>query len=655
MFKKFNKKNNSKKDNQNLEKINYEIKSRIQQLPEFKSPEFTNKWYKSPIQYFKEAKQKRHDRSSVLASIESFMQSKKQENLSQRRRFAPSNVIITPKEIEINGRYYRNFRLGDLPLDSSYHRLQSLVNLNIPFVLSLNVKKITKSNLLKTIASQMSQIESEKMQEGTRGKMRNSELDPLYDETRKYYEELQQTWQEGFSYSMSVRLDANKKDDLDIFSNHFVSESLNKGFTFYNEVNNQLKSLQYTLPIAEYDKTHQFDVSTDRLTGILPIFNRLYNDSEGIAMGISHSNSSLLLVDIFKSDNFNGAILGKTRKGKSYCAKNMVWQQSLRGIKQIIIDPQGEWVDMAKKLGGDVQTLLGANAKKVNPFYNYKLEEKNLELDIIYDIEADHILHLGGLFEILWGENYISNESKFRNTISKYFKFIGYKNHLERNTKSFLEFCFNTNDKQVKEDVLLIKSQLQELEEEAPLGRLLSGKNEPDKMLDWRNKLVVIDLSNIASDKSLLVNLYILLFQLKQVAFDPTYKKIIWVDEAHLLFKHKVSGQFLKEMSKTALKKNTGTWVITQELEDFNEANGGKTLLNQAEYIISFTMPSSLEKLIEKTSLLDLTENEVKNLTGLADYNFCLMTHDEHINARSLHVPLMDNVFCTDPDKKKRK
>ena len=643
------------KNNETIKKsklITYELKKSIKQLPYFKDRKRIN-FFRSPIKYYKAGIEARRDWKSIASSIDNFVVQKTTEETSQRRRFLPTNVNVRAGEIEIDNKFYRVLRLGELPHDSGFTRLQNIVNLNMPFTLTVNVKKIPKKNLVKIVSSQMSQIESEKAVESQRGKIRNSELDPIYADTLKYYEELQQVWQEGFSYSMSARLEGDTLDDLNTYTTHFLQESANKGFTFYKETNYQKESFKNTLPIAEYDSSNQYDVSTDRLTGILPIFNKLYNDVKGIAIGISHANSSMLLVDFFKTDNFHGAILGRTRNGKSYLGKNMVWQLYLRGIFQIIIDPQGEWVAFANEIGGSVQTLLGENSKKINPFYHYKMGMYGLTDDLIMDIETDHIIHISGLFELLWGENYKEQESKFRGLLGAYFKFIPAKQYLQRNTQSFLNFCLETKDVELKSYVKDVKPMLLELDNKAPFGRLLSGTNEEDKMLDWKNNLVVIDLSNITSEKSMLINLYTLMYQMQQVAYDPTYRKIIWVDEAHLLFKHYISGNFLKEMSKTALKKNTGIWVITQELEDFKESNGGKTILNQCEYIVSFQMPSSLKDMIEKTKILDLKPNETQNLLNLKKHNFCLITRDEHINALSLSVPLMHDVFHSDPDKKK--
>ena len=93
-------------------------------------------------------------------------------------------------------------------------------------------------------------------------------------------------------------------------------------------------------------------------------------DREGMLLG-NTVDGGIMFVDIWARDgnvtNSNYCIVGTSGQGKSYLQKKIVTQQVIRGTKVWILDPENEYTDVTKQLGGTVYNC-ASGEYIINPF-----------------------------------------------------------------------------------------------------------------------------------------------------------------------------------------------------------------------------------------------------------------------------------------------
>src|SRR5258708_22769708 len=99
---------------------------------------------------------------------------------------------------------------------------------------------------------------------------------------------------------------------------------------------------------------------------LMPFISKQIHDPEGIFLGFNAYHESLVFINPFTVRNSNINILGVSGAGKSVTAKALATRLYMRGTQIIIIDPEGEYVEYAKALGGEVIQFSRDNG--INPF-----------------------------------------------------------------------------------------------------------------------------------------------------------------------------------------------------------------------------------------------------------------------------------------------
>ena len=132
---------------------------------------------------------------------------------------------------------------------------------------------------------------------------------------------------------------------------------------------------------------------------LFPFFEKDVFNKNGIIVG--NANNNLCVIDIFsnKNNNYNMCIFGSSGAGKSYFVKLMIIKNAYKGIRQIIIDPEGEYVELVRKLGGHVYTFNTYNPFEIdesstvnNNYFEDKIEyvEKYI-LNFVQDIDKQKL------------------------------------------------------------------------------------------------------------------------------------------------------------------------------------------------------------------------------------------------------------------------
>jgi type IV secretory pathway VirB4 component len=88
--------------------------------------------------------------------------------------------------------------------------------------------------------------------------------------------------------------------------------------------------------------------------------------SAGVLYGVNLASAGVVVWDRWAQDNHNSVVLARSGAGKSYLVKLEVLRNLYHGVQVAVVDPEDEYVRLARRAGGTV-VQLGAPGVRLNP------------------------------------------------------------------------------------------------------------------------------------------------------------------------------------------------------------------------------------------------------------------------------------------------
>ncbi len=339
-----------------------------------------------------------------------------------------------------------------------------------------------------------------------------------------------------------------------------------------------------TLPIMNNNESiskYSYSIFTEEaLTKLFPFFEREMLNKEGILLG--KTNNNLCMIDLFdiKNNNYNMCVFGSSGAGKSYFVKLMILRNAYKGIRQIIVDPEGEYVKLVKTLGGQVY-----NIQNYNPF---EINESCLQSNDFLSEKVEQIIQC-----VLLLVPSLDKEM-LRNTVIKIYKSYG----IDKNEASLYDLQDADNlyiKPKYKRKFPTMKDLYNVLKEQNANKdiELLNNMGESSCTTSRNNtEIYCFDLSNkdikdISKEMKVFIpKIYELIRQKTLIYFDELWKTIGFGQDSYVV-------QNIYNMFKTLRKKKAGIVAISQDICDlFNLDNGnfGKSILNNTNSKVMFRM-----------------------------------------------------------------
>ena len=362
--------------------------------------------------------------------------------------------------------------------------------------------------------------------------------------------------------------------------------------------------------------------------GGFPFASTGFNDGSGYYLG-KDVNNSLIITDFWLRSNdrtnSNMVITGKPGSGKSTATKHILLNEYARGTKIFCLDPEREYINMAKELDGDVINVVGGK-NKINPLQILKApvdeDEENTgnEKDNLNDL-ARHIGTLEVFFKLY--NNDISNLEVAQ--LKKCLVTTYNKKGIDWNTD--IEDLKPTDYPILSDLYETIETESKKDKDNIELKNLLSYLYDMVKGADqflWNghtnininSSFVVFDTKDLqsASDNKKSAEYYnVITYIWNLVEHDRKEKALICADESYLMVDVRVPQTliFLRNISKRIRKYEGSLILITHDVEDFlNPAikQYGQSLLSTACYKLLFGTDG--QNLLEEIKLFNLTEAE---------------------------------------------
>ena len=281
----------------------------------------------------------------------------------------PAEVTVNRRDIRVGERLVRSLHLGKWPRSLSPGFLQNLMATGAPMDLSLHLGPIPAAQAARTLEWQKVRFESAQSLSFKRGRSMSSEAEIALEDVMRLRDEVQRGRERLFHASLSVTLHADDEESLKELTQrakaHFAA-SLGKldALPF-----RQREGLLSTLPLALNAVAVWRTLDTSSLARLYPFSPPDLDTRGGSLYGIDMRASSPVVYDPWDGThlNANTAVLARSGSGKSFATKLGVLRGLCRGVTAYVIDPEGEYADMARAAGGRVLSP-GVAGEGMNPF-----------------------------------------------------------------------------------------------------------------------------------------------------------------------------------------------------------------------------------------------------------------------------------------------
>lgn len=339
--------------------------------------------------------------------------------------------------------------------------------------------------------------------------------------------------------------------------------------------------------------------------------------------------------------NSNWVIMGVAGQGKSATTKHIITEEYAKGTKIILIDPEREYRQLTKDMGGDWLDVGGGAGGMINPLQIRPMpedddnevgefeENDNLRLYSKENVGmGDLALHLKTL-EIFFGL-YLPEISDYekaylnkalRELYAKFGITLTMKIKDKKNDKFpiikdlYGYLTHKSEDKNLPADEAENYRHLACLLENAAIGQDSFLWNSQTSIKP-HSKWICLDTHSLqnSSDKVIKTQYFnILTWAWEQMSADRTERVLLVCDEAYLMIDNKVpqSLVFLRNCAKRARKYEAGLMIISHSVVDFLDPSVkmyGQALLDIPCYKVLFGADG--QNLKELADLYNLTEAE---------------------------------------------
>lgn len=522
-------------------------------------------------------------------------------NKSYKSEYIKENA----SSVLVGDSYKRIYYLADIPAYLSPYIFFRLLTSSLPFSLSIFIEPSPSSELLKKAKQRLSVLEMQQNDRLKLGKIRDQQIDKNIEEVSSFIDELVHETEKGIIYSLYLQLEATDEKELDHLHKQLENISQSMDLTFNRYTFGQKTAFKNFLPFGiDHVKENRILQST-AASYLIPFVSKQLQDPNGIFLGINAYNSSLVFIDPFTSRNNNVNIFGVSGSGKSVTAKILMNRLFMRGVQIIAIDPEGEYVSLAKSLGGEVIQFSRDNG--INPFYINSSKESDI---------LDHISTLKTFFKFFIAPSHFDGALLDEKLIKLY----------DTGTPSFENLLELLEDHPMRKDLSVLSS------------GSLRGVFNSTRRLELDNDIIVLDLHDLKKDEKRDPAMYLLTSLIWNLVNNHNGKRrALFIDEAHKLLVDPEVAVFYRELVKQARKRNVGVISVTQDVEDFLHNEYGKAIITNSETKI--LLKQSYAALTEIGTIYPMTDEEKQQLGYLNIGEVVLFREDEHIRLNIVVLP----------------
>ena len=422
--------------------------------------------------------------------------------------------------------------------------------------LAVHLGAIPAEQAARTLEWQKVRFESAQSMSLNRGRSLSPEAEIALEDVSRLRDEVQRGRERLFHASLSVTLHADNAETLKDLTQkaraHFAA-TLGKldALAF-----RQREGLLSTLPLGLNAVAVWRTLDTSSLARLFPFSPPDLDTRSGTLYGIDLRACAPIVYDPFDGThlNANTAVLARSGSGKSFATKLGLLRGVCRGVRAYVIDPEGEYADMARAAGGRVLTP-GVSGQGLNPFVIDRGDSEEL---------LQRIGSLRRLIEVMVGERLSAERrSSLDHALAGYYAEA-------RERTGFRDF-YNFLEQSGGGDIAHLLRPFAT----GSLRYLLS--DEGDDLLTHEALVTVFDLHLLEPELRPAAAMVCTETVWAAAAQDPRPRLLV-VDEVWSIMQHPEGAAFMVSMAKRARKHRLGLQFITQDVQDLLSEDSSRAI-----------------------------------------------------------------------------
>lgn len=509
---------------------------------------------------------------------------------SVRDIIAPSLVEVDFDNIRINNSYYRTLFVAGYPRYVSANWLHPLLSFDQSLFISMYIYPTESRIILEDLKRKIAEMEATIQVDMKRGKVIDPSVQVSLDDALALQAQLAKGAERFYQFSLYITIPSDSVDEVNRQSKEVESTLGSLLIVPKHATLSQEDGFKSTLPLGldKLDVTRNMD--TTSLATTFPFTTASLTANEGILYGINEHDGSLVIFDRFVLENANSVIFGKSGAGKSFMVKLEVMRTLMFGADVFVIDPEGEYKDITRALGGDLIDFSFNSPIKINPFdLSGIISEGENELGL-------KILSLHGLMRVIMGEMSPGEDALLDRALVLTYKQKGITPDPETQKREppLIEDLYKVLLGMEEENARKLAERLEKF-----VKGSLAGIFNQKSNLNLKNPLTVFNIKELEAELRPVAIFIILDFIWTKIKRNIK-KRLMIVDEAWYLMKHPDSATFLYGIAKRARKYYLGVTTITQDVEDFLSTDHGKAIItNSSLQILLKQSTAAIDKLAD--------------------------------------------------------
>lgn len=528
---------------------------------------------------------------------------------------APSYINFKSSVLtEINDIKYKTFYLNINSTEISDELLSSILDTDDNIVATLSFEKLPLQEAIKSTQRVNTDINAEiikgQKQASTAGydpTIISPTLADYRDEVQDLLEDLQKNNENYFLITILLTIKAESEEKIENLEKLLQSE-MSKHIAEFRTIKNQNEEVLKTiLPTANNYLSLERGMTTKNIATMIPFTTQelIMNTKDSISYGINSLSKNIIMLDRKSLKNPAGLILGTPGSGKSFTAKIEALSTFLTtDDDMLIIDPESEYIELAKELEGEVIEISPSSKTFINPF--------DIAIDVNStdeDFRKDKTLFIISMIEILVGGiNGLdgSQISLIDRVCTKIYDEF-YKEPSVNNMPTFQTFYDELlNQSFEKGDTA---SDLAEKLEIYVTGSMNIFNNKTN--INISNRLTVFDINGLSGVLNeigmFIIQNYIWSRTLSN--FNKNKWTRVYIDEFHRILRTEKSAEYMKDMFKTFRKRGGILTGVTQNVSDFLDSPVSEAILKNASFAILLNQTTSDAQILSQ--VLDINEEQL--------------------------------------------
>ncbi len=554
---------------------------------------------------------------------------------------APSAMEVKTGEVILGDLHARTLYVYNWPNYIYPNWLSQLVNFDAKMEISHFIYPSSNAAIMRMLRRKVAELRSSIRMLEQRGIVRDPTLEAALQDAEELRDLLARGREKLFQFGMYVTLYSDdpeklKKLQTDIESVLGGRLVLTKPAFFQME-----HAWTSTLPIALDELEINRNMNTSPLATSFPFSSSDLTDDHGILYGINRHNDSLVIFDRFDLPNANCNVFATSGAGKSFTVKLEILRSLMFGTDVLVIDPENEYAELCKTVGGSFVPLSLQSSFRINPFDLPKaIRGDEAEVGEVLRAAA---INLHGLFRLMLGTLTPAEDGILDKAILDTYALKGIT--LETKEPGSIE-------PPTLHDLVDVLESTQGGENMAKIlqkytSGSFAGLFDKPTNVELENQMVVFQIRDL-EEQLRPIAIYIVLNHLWNIVRTEMKKRFLVIDEAWNLMQFEDSAKFLYGIVKRARKYYLGITTITQDVDDFVTSPYGKPIITNSG--LQVLLKQSASAVDELQKLFYLTEGEKEILLNSGVGQGIFFAGNKHVAIQIIASPEETAVITTKPE-----